>query len=262
MRVIQGWGDANRWPAEPWHVLTWPRSKALRWWVRRTLHSTAITAHHRLAVSAAPLGGARPGGAMDGPELRPWAWAALLVPAAGLLVVDLVEDLRHGGALAHAAIEVGAVASIGAACAWALVADRRRTAARIAALHDDLAMFRDAMAARAERAGPAPPAAEVAPASISPRAPAPTVAATSPETAPSGADVVDGHLRAWRLSPAEQEVAWLLLKGVSIADIGAARHTSPRTAQDQARAVYRKAGVGGRAELAAVLLDATAEPQP
>jgi hypothetical protein len=54
-------------------------------------------------------------------------------------------------------------------------------------------------------------------------------------------------------------VAWLLLKGVSLQDIGAARNTSPRTARDQASAVYRKAGVAGRAELSALLLDVATE---
>ncbi|MBL8614050.1 MAG: hypothetical protein JNM72_00430 [Deltaproteobacteria bacterium] len=197
----------------------------------------------------------------DGP--RPWALAALLLPAAGLLLLDLWQDLRQGGALLHALGEGAAVLAVGGAFAWTLQAERARSRARVAALQADLEGFRAALAARAERAerpeAPAPDPAAVAPTLVAP-APAEEGPANGAAGGATG-DVVDDQLRAWRLSPAEQEVAWLLLKGVSIAEIGAARGTSPRTAQDQARAVYRKARVAGRAELAAVLLDAAAEPR-
>lgn len=56
------------------------------------------------------------------------------------------------------------------------------------------------------------------------------------------------------LSPAEQEVLVFLLRGWSIADVAAARGTSPRTTANQIASIYRKAGVGSRATLAAKLL--------
>lgn len=198
----------------------------------------------------------------DGP--RPWALAALLLPAAGLLLLDLWQDLRQGGALLHALGEGAAVLAVGGAFAWTLQAERARARARVVALQADLEGFRAALAARAERAeAPAPDPAAAAPTLVAPAPPEgePPVGAAGGAAGAATGDVVDDQLRAWRLSPAEQEVAWLLLKGVSIAEIGAARGTSPRTAQDQARAVYRKARVAGRAELAAVLLDAAAEPR-
>ena len=59
----------------------------------------------------------------------------------------------------------------------------------------------------------------------------------------------------WELSPAECEVGLLLLKGLSHKEVAATRDTSERTVRQQALAVYRKAGLSGRAELAAFFLE-------
>ena len=59
----------------------------------------------------------------------------------------------------------------------------------------------------------------------------------------------------WELSPAEHEIGYLLLKGLSMDEIASVRWTSERTARDQARSVYRKAGVSGRAGLSAFFLE-------
>jgi DNA-binding NarL/FixJ family response regulator len=66
---------------------------------------------------------------------------------------------------------------------------------------------------------------------------------------------VDRQLERWSLSPAEREVGLLLLKGLSHKEIAQARATSERTVRQQALAVYRKAGLSGRAELAAFFLE-------
>ncbi len=60
---------------------------------------------------------------------------------------------------------------------------------------------------------------------------------------------------AWSLSPAEADIAGLLMKGVSVRDIARLRGTSETTIRQQAQAVYRKSGLSGRAELAAYFLD-------
>jgi DNA-binding CsgD family transcriptional regulator len=59
----------------------------------------------------------------------------------------------------------------------------------------------------------------------------------------------------WELSPAEKEVALLLLKGLSHKEIAALRDVSEATARQQARAVYKKGGLGGRNDLAAFFLE-------
>ncbi len=66
---------------------------------------------------------------------------------------------------------------------------------------------------------------------------------------------IDRQFERWGLSPAEREVALLLLKGLSLKDVAGARATSERTVRQQALAVYRKAGLAGRAELAAFFLE-------
>ena len=66
---------------------------------------------------------------------------------------------------------------------------------------------------------------------------------------------IDAQLERWGLSRAEKEVALLLLKGLSHQDIAATRGISEATARQQARAVYRKAGLNGRHDLAAYFLE-------
>lgn len=50
----------------------------------------------------------------------------------------------------------------------------------------------------------------------------------------------------WRLTGSEQEVAMLLLKGLSFKEIAAVRETHEKTVRQQASAIYKKAGVSGR----------------
>ncbi len=66
---------------------------------------------------------------------------------------------------------------------------------------------------------------------------------------------IDRQFDAWRLTPAEREVALLLLKGRSHKHIARLTGRSERTARQHAATVYEKAGLGGRAELAAFFLE-------
>lgn len=68
-------------------------------------------------------------------------------------------------------------------------------------------------------------------------------------------EVIDRELDRWQLTGAEKEVALLLLKGLSHKEIAAVRGVSEATARQQGGAVYRKAGVAGRNELAAYFLE-------
>jgi DNA-binding CsgD family transcriptional regulator len=72
---------------------------------------------------------------------------------------------------------------------------------------------------------------------------------------------IDHQFDRWALSPAEREVGLLLLKGLSLKEIATTRDTSERTAREQARAVYRKSGLTGRAELAAFFLEDLLAPR-
>lgn len=66
---------------------------------------------------------------------------------------------------------------------------------------------------------------------------------------------IDRQFQEWELTPAEREVALLLLKGYSHKHIASATHRSERTVRQHAVAVYRKAGLSSRAELAAFFLE-------
>ena len=68
-------------------------------------------------------------------------------------------------------------------------------------------------------------------------------------------EAVAAQFRAWDLTPAEAEVAALMLRGMSTKEIARSRRTSAATIRQQAQAVYRKSGLGGRAELAAFFLE-------
>lgn len=66
---------------------------------------------------------------------------------------------------------------------------------------------------------------------------------------------VNKQFDAWGLTRAEREVALLLLKGYSHKHVASATGRSERTARQHAAAVYQKAGLGSRAELAAYFLE-------
>lgn len=73
---------------------------------------------------------------------------------------------------------------------------------------------------------------------------------------------IERQFERWQLTDAERSVALLLLKGLSLEEIAAARGTSERTARQQSLAVYKKAGLGGRAELSAFFLEDLWLPSP
>lgn len=75
------------------------------------------------------------------------------------------------------------------------------------------------------------------------------------------AEAIDRQFERWGLTPAEQEVALLLIKGLSTREIADLRSTREATVRQQAQVVYRKAGLQGRAELAAFFLEDLLAPR-
>jgi DNA-binding CsgD family transcriptional regulator len=71
---------------------------------------------------------------------------------------------------------------------------------------------------------------------------------------------IDDQFTAWQLTPTEREVALLLLKGRSHKAIARATGRSDATVRQHATAIYQKAGLAGRAELAAYFLEDVALP--
>jgi len=73
------------------------------------------------------------------------------------------------------------------------------------------------------------------------------------------AEAIRRQFDAWELTPAEADIAGLMLKEVGLRDIARLRHTSETTIRQQAQGVYRKSGLSGRAELAAYFLESLFE---
>ena len=178
----------------------------------------------------------RPSPAPDGgSERRVLGAAVLLFVAVALLTpIDLVGDLGEGTTFGHVAIE-GGVVLVGVA---GLVLGLRRM----------LALRRRERAARAE---------------VSELGRRVAVAREEAERWRREAkDLLDGlgaaierQLVHWQLSEAERDVARLLLKGLSHKEVAELRQVGEATVRQQARAVYRKAGVDGRHDLAAFFLE-------
>jgi DNA-binding CsgD family transcriptional regulator len=63
------------------------------------------------------------------------------------------------------------------------------------------------------------------------------------------------QFNSWRLTKAEIEVGFLILKGFSFSEISDLRNGSTRTVREQASNIYHKAGMHGRAEFTAYFLE-------
>ncbi len=161
---------------------------------------------------------------------RPWALAAtggVFLAIAALVFADYLGDARaHGGAL-HSAVELAlsAVAAVAGTILWSRFVALRRL---------ERALARDLDRARAE---------------------AERWRADAADALRGLGAAIDAQFERWSLSSAEREIALLLLKGLSHKEIAEVRRTSEKTVRQQSLAVYRKAGLSGRAELSAFFLE-------
>ncbi|MBK9030946.1 MAG: helix-turn-helix transcriptional regulator [Myxococcales bacterium] len=159
---------------------------------------------------------------------------AALAAVAVLAALDLLGDLRAGTTALHVVVE-GSIAVIGAAGAGVMARRVWRLGRRIhAAEAAVVGLTRDVAAAQADAA---------------------RWRAEASELVRGLADAIDRQLAAWQLTPSEAEVARLLLKGLSHKEIAGVRDASEATVRQQATSLYRKAGLAGRAELAAFFLE-------
>ena len=69
------------------------------------------------------------------------------------------------------------------------------------------------------------------------------------------AEYVRSRFADWNLSRSEQEIAWLVLKGFSFAEIAALRAVQEKTVRQQATSIYAKSGSGGRNEFHAHFIE-------
>ncbi len=168
----------------------------------------------------------------------------LFVLMAVLVGIDLITDLGDRTTLAHVVLELLVVA-IGFVAA-AVIALRLRRSARMAqALRAHAAQLAEDLRRTQQEA------------ERWRRDAADLIAGLSA--------AIDAQLARWQLSPAEREIALLLLKGLSHKEIAQARSVSETTVRQQAGSLYRKAGLSGRNDLAAFFLEdllGPREPSP
>lgn len=72
-------------------------------------------------------------------------------------------------------------------------------------------------------------------------------------------DVLNERFAEWDLTAAERDVALFAIKGFSTQDIADLRGVSEGTVKAQSNAIYRKAGVSGRAQLLSLFIDELVE---
>lgn len=144
-----------------------------------------------------------------------------------LMAADVVADSLSGTTVLHLLAEFAAagLALAGVALLWQRMESVRRTAA---SLGSDLATAR----AEAER-----------------------WRNETRELLNGLGLAIDRQFERWGLTSAEREIGLLLLKGLSHREVAAVRDTTERTVRQQALALYRKAGLSGRTELAAFFLE-------
>lgn len=155
----------------------------------------------------------------------------LLAAIAVLIAIDLATDYGSGAGVAHVAVELCVILAAAVGFVMVLRALRREIGAAKA---EQRALARDLSAAREDAA---------------------RFRAEAESLVHGLARAIDAQLDRWGLTAAEQEIALLLLKGLSLKDIGGVRGTSERTVRQQALAIYKKSGLAGRAELAAFFLE-------
>lgn len=72
---------------------------------------------------------------------------------------------------------------------------------------------------------------------------------------------IEAQFDAWSMTPAERNIAFLVLKGFSHKEIAGLRATSERTIRQQAQSVYRKSGLAGKNGLSAYFLEDLLSPK-
>jgi DNA-binding CsgD family transcriptional regulator len=67
--------------------------------------------------------------------------------------------------------------------------------------------------------------------------------------------VIESHFDSWNLTPAERDVAALMVKGLSIAEIAGVRGSADGTVKAHLNAIYRKSNARNRAEVLSHIMD-------
>lgn len=158
----------------------------------------------------------------------------LFAVMAVLVGIDLITDLQARTTPAHVLLELVVVA-IGFVAAGAIALGLRRSARDAQELREQAARLAENLRVTQQEAARWRSDAGALIAGLS--------------------AAIDAQFARWDLTPAEQEVALLLLKGLSHKEIAQVRSVNETTVRQQARSLYRRAGLSGRNDLAAFFLE-------
>ena len=164
----------------------------------------------------------------------PRVLVALFALMALLVGIDLITDLRSSTTLAHVLLELLVVA-IGFVAAGAIALRQRQSAQVAKDLRAQAAQLSEHLRASQEEAA--------------------RWRSDAADLIAGLSAAIDAQFTRWALTPAEREIALLLLKGLSHKEIAQLRAVSETTVRQQARSLYRKAGLSGRNDLAAFFLE-------
>lgn len=67
--------------------------------------------------------------------------------------------------------------------------------------------------------------------------------------------IIESHFDQWKLTASERDIAFLLVKGLSIAEIAQVRGSAEGTVKAHLNAIYRKAKARNRAEVMSTIMD-------
>lgn len=155
--------------------------------------------------------------------------AVIVVLAAVALatLIDVVSDLSYGSTFSHVAIEVAVVVLSLSGVFWLLMHLRSQ--------HRALERIKQEIAAEKQRQS--------------------STATVGHEDRGKMSEIIREQFKRWQLTTGEQEVALLLLKGLSFKEIAGVRDTHEKTVRQQASAIYKKADVSGRHAFAAWFIE-------
>ncbi len=166
------------------------------------------------------------------PQQLPLMLAGIFGLIFGLVAWDLASDYSKGVDLLHLAIESLLLALSGTAMLW-LVLRTVRQRRYMGDLEGNLGRARRESIRWRER---------------------------YQDTIRGLSGAISEQFERWELSAAEAEIAMLMLKGLPLKEIADVRGTGERTVREQARSVYRKAGVANRSALSAFFLEDLLSP--
>lgn len=156
------------------------------------------------------------------------ALSGVLGTVAAMTTVDVVTDVAAGATRSHVTSEVTAIVVVLGILLWVWVGQIAKMKSEIRVSEQRLQELRREAERWQEQ-----------------------VAAIKPGLS----EAIDKQFDAWQLTHAEREIARLILKGLANKEIASVRTSSEQTIKQQANAIYRKAGLASRAQLAAFFLE-------